>query len=187
MFFTSTDSLLRILVVGACSYVALVLLIRVYGKRSLSQFNAFDLVVTVALGSTLATALLSRSTALADGVLAFVLLLSMQFVVTWLSVRVRAADRVVKSEPRLLCFRGRFLRDAMQDERITEDEVRTGVRSEGFGALRQVEAVVLESSGALSVVPADRTGTLPTSLEGVRGWSDSPRAPADTTGEGPAT
>jgi len=74
---------------GVLAYVALVVFLRVSGKRTLSKMNAFDLVVTVALGSTLATVLLSKDVALAEGVLAFALLISLQFVVTWSSVRAR--------------------------------------------------------------------------------------------------
>ena len=82
------------------------LLLRVSGKRTLTKMNAFDLVVTVALGSTLATVLLTKSVALAEGLTAFVLLIFLQFVLTWLSVRSRAVSRLVKSEPTLLVYQG---------------------------------------------------------------------------------
>ena len=82
------------------------LLLRVSGKRTLTKMNAFDLVVTVALGSMLATVLLTRSVALAEGLTAFVLLIFLQFVLTWLSVRSRAVSRLVKSEPTLLVYQG---------------------------------------------------------------------------------
>src|SRR4051794_24742339 len=55
MFFHSWAALGRVLLVGPLAYVALVLLLRVSGKRTLTKLNAFDLVVTVSLGSTLAT------------------------------------------------------------------------------------------------------------------------------------
>jgi uncharacterized membrane protein YcaP (DUF421 family) len=70
MFFDSWTGLGRVLVVGTLAYFALVLTLRVSGKRTLSKLNAFDLVVTVALGSTLATVLLSKDVALAEGLLA---------------------------------------------------------------------------------------------------------------------
>ena len=101
MFFDGWTGLLRVLVVGTLAYAALVLLLRATGKRALSKMNAFDLVVTVALGSTLATVLLSKDVALAEGVLAFALLL-LQFAITWLSVRSEGVQGLVKAEPRLL-------------------------------------------------------------------------------------
>ncbi|RYZ79304.1 MAG: DUF421 domain-containing protein, partial [Proteobacteria bacterium] len=79
--------LARTLTLGLMSYIGLVFLLRVSGKRALSKMNAFDLIVTVALGSTLATVLLSKDVSLIQGFAALALLLLMQFVVTWLSVR----------------------------------------------------------------------------------------------------
>jgi uncharacterized membrane protein YcaP (DUF421 family) len=87
MLFQNWTGLWRVLVVGALAYCALVFLLRVSGKRTLSKMNAFDFVVTVALGSTLAAVFLSKNVALAEGVLAFALLIGLQFVITWLSVR----------------------------------------------------------------------------------------------------
>lgn len=70
MFFDGWSGLLRVAVVGALAHAAPVALLRVSGKRALSKLNAFDVVVAAALGSTLATALLSRAVALAEGLLA---------------------------------------------------------------------------------------------------------------------
>lgn len=82
------------------AYAALVIFLRFSGKRTLSKMNAFDLVVTVALGSTLATILLSKDVAPAEGLLALLLLISLQFTVAWLSVRFPTIQQLVKSEPR---------------------------------------------------------------------------------------
>lgn len=86
-FFSSWTSITRVLLVGVAAYAGLLLLLRVSGKRTLTRMNAFDLVVTVALGSTLATVLLTKSVALADGLVASTLLIFLQYGLTWLSVR----------------------------------------------------------------------------------------------------
>jgi uncharacterized membrane protein YcaP (DUF421 family) len=166
MFFDSGYALWRVVVVGVCAYLALVALLRVSGKRTLSKMNAFDLVVTVALGSTLATILLSKDVALLEGITAFVLLIAMQFVIAWLSVRSAAVQRLVKSEPTLLFYRGDFLHSVMLKERVTEDEVRAAVRSQGMAAVADVEAVVLETDGTFTVIPASDSAA--TALIGVR-------------------
>ena len=89
-FFSSWTSIARVLLVGVAAYAGLVLLLlllRVSGKRTLTKMNTFDLVVTMALGSTLATVLLTKSVALADRLTAFALLILLQYGLTWLSVR----------------------------------------------------------------------------------------------------
>lgn len=168
MLFSGWESLFRTLVVGVLAYVTLVLLLRVSGKRTLSKMNAFDLVVTVALGSTLATVLLTRNIALADGALAFALLIALQFAVTWSSVRVRWVRRMATGEPVMLLYRGEFLPDALRDARVTDDEIRAAIRSAGLGSLSEVHAVVLETDGSFSVVrPGEEGGG--STLTGVEG------------------
>jgi hypothetical protein len=120
MFFSSWADLGRVLVVGPLAYVALVLFLRVSGKRTLTKLNAFDLVVTVALGSTLATILLSKSVSLAEGLLALGLLIALQFIITWTAIRSPWFAGLVKSEPTLLVRHGQFLDGALQAQRMTQ-------------------------------------------------------------------
>ena len=152
VFFGGWAGLARTVIVGIAAYVALVAMLRVSGKRTLSKLNAFDLVVTVALGSTLATILLSRDVPLAEGVLALALLVGLQWLIAWSSSRSRTVSRLVKSDPRLLVLRGRVLRDALASERVVEDEVLAAVRDAGFASLDEVGAVVLETDGTFSVL-----------------------------------
>lgn len=166
MFFDNWQGLLRVLVVGTAAYVALVAMLRVSGKRTLSKLNAFDLVITVALGSTLATVLLTKDVALAEGLLAFALLVGLQFAVAWLQSRSPGFNRLVNAEPTLLYYRGQFLQAALRRQRLTEDEVRSAVRQKGLASLDTVEAVVLEPGADLSVVTR---GGPPTAMRDVPG------------------
>lgn len=152
MFFDGWGGLSRVVVVGTLAYAALVFLLRVSGKRTLSKMNAFDLIVTVALGSTLATVLLSKGVALAEGVLAFALLIGLQYAVAWASVRSGAVRGLVKAEPALLVHDGRIMEAALRRERVVEAEILAAVREEGHAGMDDVAAVVLETDGSFSVV-----------------------------------
>lgn len=167
VLFGGWDSILRVLVVGVLAYAAVVVLLRVSGKRTLAKMNAFDLVVTVALGSTLATILLSRDTSLATGVTALTVLIGMQYVVAWLSVRSRFIRRLVRSEPRLLVRNGSMLEGAMKEERVSQGEVVSAIRAEGFAGLEEIDAVILETDGTFSVITS---GTGDAALQPVRGY-----------------
>ena len=81
MFFNEWIALACVAIVGLASYVSLVILLRLSGKHTLSKMNAFDFVVTVALGSTLASVLLSKDVPLVEGLTVFGLLLLVQFVI----------------------------------------------------------------------------------------------------------
>lgn len=158
MFLDNWSDLLRVAVVGALSYAALIALLRLSGKRTLSKWNAFDFVVTIALGSTLATVLLSKEVSYAEGVLALALLVILQLVISALAVRSSLLRRFIKAEPRLLFERGRFLAQAMKSERVSESEIRAAARGAGFGALEEVDAIVLETDGSVSVIGKSKAG-----------------------------
>lgn len=159
--------LARLVIVAPMAYVALILILRIAGKRMLSKMNAFDLVVTVALGSVLSTVLLSKDIAVTEGLAAMALLIGLQFVVAWTTTRFHVMRRVVKSEPRMLFFRGRFLREAMRRENVPEDAIIAGIRQQGFTQLSEVEAVVLEADGSLSIVCASEDSAARDTLDDV--------------------
>jgi uncharacterized membrane protein YcaP (DUF421 family) len=155
MFFDDFQGLTRVFVVSILAYAALVIFLRISGKRTLTKLNAFDLVVTVALGSTLATIILSEDVALAEGALALFMLIALQFVVTWLSVHTDGFLKVVKSEPRILVRHGEWIDKAMKDERVNRKEVLAAIRAEGKRGIEGIGAVILETDGNLSVIPGN--------------------------------
>ncbi len=152
VFFDSWESVFRTLIISVLAYGSLVVMLRVSGKRTLSKMNAYDFIVTVALGSTLATVLLNKNVALVDGVLTFVLLISLQYLLTYFSVRSSKVNNLVKSTPALLVYKGRILKDVMMSERVAEDEIFATLRENGYADLQQIDAVVLETDGSLSVI-----------------------------------
>src|SRR5690606_20304711 len=101
IFFDNWQSLGRTFFITILAYLSMIILLRVSGKRTLSKMNAFDFIVTVALGSSLATVALNKNVPLADGALAFFLLIFLQFLITWLSMRKKIEKRMVTSEPTL--------------------------------------------------------------------------------------
>ena len=114
--------------------------------------NAFDFIVTIALGSILATVILNKDLALVDGVLSFSLLISLQYAITWLSARYKTVSNWVKSTPALLVYKGIMLREIMLKERIDEEEIKAIIRSKGLSSVEEADAVVLETDGSLTVI-----------------------------------
>lgn len=152
LFFDSWEVLGRTAVIGVVAYFTLIVFLRLAGNRTLTKMNAFDLVVTVALGSTLASIVLNQEVALTQGALAFALLIGLQFAITWSSVRSQRIRRWVTGEPTLLLYRGAMLRDGLRRARFTEQEVYAAVRGAGLCSLDEAKAVVLETDGSVSVV-----------------------------------
>ncbi|MBH0089909.1 DUF421 domain-containing protein [Pseudoalteromonas sp. NSLLW218] len=166
MFFDDLQGLVRVLIIGVLGYVALVFWLRVSGKRTLSKWNVFDFVVTIALGSILASVIITKSVALLEGILAFVVLIGLQYLITWLSVRSSKFAALVKAEPTLLLSNGEYCTAALKSQRVTKSEIRAAIRGAGILAIEDVAAVVLETDGSFSVMPHNSSG-LKTALSDV--------------------
>jgi uncharacterized membrane protein YcaP (DUF421 family) len=171
MFFSDWFGPFRVVIVGVLAYAALIFFIRVSGKRTMSKWNAFDAVITIAFGSTFATLILAKSTALFEGLTALALLIVLQYVISWSSVRSKMVAHLVKSEPSLLLCDGKMLEDELRKKRVTRSEVKAAVRMAGHGSLSKIRAVVLETDGSFSVIPdsAARDGS---ALDDVRSTTD---------------
>ncbi|AQQ54470.1 DUF421 domain-containing protein [Planococcus lenghuensis] len=160
MFEITMQSATRILTVGTLAYIGLVVFLLISGKRTLSKLNAFDFIITIALGSTLATILLSSSVSLPEGLLALALLVFLQFAVTFTASRVDWFSKLIKEEPQLLYLEGNFLRGSMKKARVEEVEILQSIRSQGIGSLDEVSAVVLETDGSMSIIKKTAGNTL---------------------------
>ena len=171
-FFDGWGQLARTIVVTLSAYVAMLLMLRAGGKRTLAQLNAYDLVVTVALGSTLASAILSPTTTVAQAIVAFAMLVGLQFVIAFAASRSNRLERIINGNAELVFHRGRFLPREMRKHRLAEEEIRASIREAGIGSIEEVEAVIFETNGHLTVVPI--SDARPTALRGVRGHDAMP-------------
>ena len=152
MFFDGWPGIVRVLVLGTLGYAALIVMLRLSRKRTLAQMNAFDFVYIVVMGELLAITIMDDHVSLSRGLVALALLIGLQALISWLTTRSHAVERIINGEPTLLFHRGRFLREAMRAQRVTEDEVLAAAREEGVADLGEIEAVVLETNGEFSVL-----------------------------------
>ncbi len=165
MWFDSWESVATIVVTGVVGYVALLVLLRSAGKRTLSKMNAYDFVVTIALGSVFATVMMSANVPLIDGVVALGVLIGLQWIVSKLYVHSRWFESIIKGRPQLLYWRGHYLDDVLKRERLAREEVHMALRGGGVDD-HQEAAVVLETNGELTVF-ATNEDKMPKTMEGV--------------------
>lgn len=158
--------MIRIVVLGTLGYMALIVILRVSGKRTLSKMNAFDFVITISLGSVYASLLVSDSLALIDGVVALAVLVGLQWCVSAIYVRSRWFERLVKDRPQLLYWQGEYLDEVLKRERVTRDEVQAAMRDSNV-TKHESALAVLETDGSVTVITA-REQQMPHALEGVK-------------------
>ena len=114
MFFQGWAAIGRVFVLGVLAYIALVAFLRLSGKRTLSMMDPFDFVITTALGSTLAQTILTKEVTLMDGIASFLVLIGLQFVVTWVGIHSRFVRHLIKPQSMPI--------ERPSDRRKTEEE-----------------------------------------------------------------
>lgn len=151
-FWNGWEPLLRTVVVGTLTYISIIVILRISGKRTLAKMNAFDFVITVALGSAYGRILTAKQVSVAEAITTFALLALLQFIVSSMENKWRWFYQLVTSQPTLLFYRGRFLEKALRKQRVRKDSVLGTVRKNKFSSLDEVEAIILETDGSLSVI-----------------------------------
>ncbi len=152
LFFDSWEGLLRAFIATVLAYITLLVMIRISGKRTLSKMNAYDFIVTIALGSCLASTALNRSVALAEGMLVYFTLIVLQAVITWIAMRSSRIKRIVSGSPTLLLYKGEFIDHAMKTQRITTEEIYVAARRQGIEELSNVDVIILETTGDFTIM-----------------------------------
>lgn len=143
--------LLAIVFTAIGIYLATIIFTRLAGKRSFSKMSSFDFAMTVALGSMIATTVLSKSVSLWDGVVGLGIIYVLQLSVAILR-RFNVIKKVVDNEPLLLMDGKEILHENLNKARVTEEDLRSKLREANVIRLSEVRAVVFEATGDISVL-----------------------------------
>lgn len=150
--------ILRIVIVGVTAYVAIVLILRVSGKRTLASMSAFDFVIAVAVGAVFGRTLTTKDLSISEALTAFVLLAVLQFIFAYLEGRSKIFKKIFSTSPTLLFYNGDYIQKNLHKERLDKSKVISAARKKGFGSMDDVAAVILEIDATLSVIGKSREG-----------------------------
>jgi uncharacterized membrane protein YcaP (DUF421 family) len=152
MFFHSWSELGRVVLASIGAFLLIVALLRIVGEQSLAKMSGYDVVFTVTMGSLIATMVVSRDVAMADGIAALVTMLLLQELVRRLQSRSLRIHHLVREVPRVLVWDGSLLEDRLRQSNVSADEIRAAVRKAGLRSISDVRVVVLENDGEWSVI-----------------------------------
>lgn len=150
-FTNSVESLIAIVLTGIGIYIALVILTRISGKRSFSKMSSFDFAVTVAIGSIIATAIVSKSVSLPQGIVGLTILYLIQIGVAHLR-RYKLVRNLIDNEPTFLMKNGEIFYDNLKKCKVTESDLKAKLREANVIQISEVKAVIFESTGDISVL-----------------------------------
>lgn len=134
-------------------YVVLVVLVRLAGRRELVQLNSFDLIVLLMLANTVQNATIGNDNSMVGGLIGVSALLLANYLVVRFLYHHPKVDHWVEGGPTVLIRHGQMIRGNLAREAITEEELMEAIRKQGLGSAGEVAEAVLETGGAISVVP----------------------------------
>ncbi len=151
-FTASPESLLAIALSAVGVYAAVLVYTRLAGLRSFAKMSSFDFAMTVAVGSMLASAILTKTPSLPQALVGLAMVYGLQRVVGWARQRWPRVQRIVDNEPLLLMDGSEILHANLRRAGVTEDDLRSKLRAAGVARLSDVHAVVFETTGDVSVL-----------------------------------
>ena len=158
-WFTDDPSTLLATAASAVAiYAVLIALVRVVGLRSFSKMTSVDFAMTIAMGSVLASTILTPSPSVPRAAVALASLFAIQWTVAFLRKKTDWAEEVVDNEPVVLMADGRMFRDVMERTRVTEHDLWAKLREANVLHPRQVRAAVLETTGDISILHGSADG-----------------------------
>lgn len=147
----STTAVLGIFISSIVVYIAIIILTRIFGKRSFSKMSSFDFAMTVAIGSLIATTILSSSVSLLEGLLGLLLVYTLQLAAAFLR-RYSFFTQVLDNTPLLLMDGSKILHHNLKKAKVTEGDIRSKLREANVLELSQVKAVIFETTGDIAVL-----------------------------------
>ena len=142
---------------GAAIYLILLLVMRLSGRRTLSEATAFDFILLLIIAETTQQALLGDDFSITNAVVLFVTLIVIDIGLSELKLWSPRANNLLQGVPTVIVRNGRVDRHALSRSRMTEDDIRTAARQkQGLANLDEVEHAVLETDSGISVVPRSR-------------------------------
>lgn len=151
--FDGWEGIIKVCIAAPLMYSFVIAAIRIIGKRSTSQMNNFDWIVTVAVGSLTASGIILDSVTVSEAFVAIALLLLAQYLLTKGFLASGKLTKIAKAKPALLVRDGQFIDEAMDEERVLQSEVMAALRKKGLISVEEVQWVILEADATFSIIP----------------------------------
>lgn len=152
IFSSSLYGIERIIGISILFYLSLIIVLKISGKRTLSEINAFDFLITVTIGSIAATTIVLQESSFVDGIIAVTTLIILQYILATLDTKYDFVGKFFLTKPTLLYYKDEYLIENMRKMRITKNDLDQQVRLKVGTVIENISAVVLESNGGLSII-----------------------------------
>ncbi|WBT09165.1 DUF421 domain-containing protein [Corynebacterium sp. SCR221107] len=132
------------------AYLGFLLLVRVFGVRVLAKMSSFDTVVIVMYGAVAGRVIIGNPPTLAAGIIGLLTLMGIEAVMGE-GRRIAGLRRTFDTRPQVVMVHGKVVEDKLRRSHLAKSDLRLAIRRAGIPALNQVQLVILEPTGNLSI------------------------------------
>ena len=154
-FFQNTY--LLIVLSSVAVYIFIIVAIRLFGKKELSQLSISDLVFILLISNSVQNAMVRGDNSLRGGFAAALALFTVNFILKRLQIRYPKFGRLVQGDAIMLVYHGKIIPSHLRMAGISEEEVMQAIREHGVASVSDVDLCVLEVDGNVSVLSNDFT------------------------------
>ena len=132
-------------------YVAVLVLLRISGKREMGQMGATEFVAILLISNAVQNSMNGGDNSVTGGLILAVALIATSSLITYLTYKSKIARSLFEGTPTMLVHRGKILKANLRRERLNESDLKILLRKQGFHSLTEIETAILEADGQLSV------------------------------------
>jgi uncharacterized membrane protein YcaP (DUF421 family) len=136
---------------GIVVYTAIVLLLRMTGKRQIGQLSPLDLVLLLIISNAVQNSMNGGDNSLIGGLILAVTLVGLNYLVGLVTFKSRAMENAIEGRPQVLIHDGKIFEDVMLETKLTRAELDSVLRHQGYFKIKDIKLAILETNGTVSV------------------------------------
>ena len=143
-------------------YILVLIVMRLMGKREISQMQPFELVIAIMIADLAAVPMSDTGIPITSGIVPILALLLFQLIISIINLKSITLRKIICGKPRILIYRGKIDERALKKEKITINELQERLREKSIFTIGDVEYAILETSGDLSIIQKpEKRNTIP--------------------------
>jgi uncharacterized membrane protein YcaP (DUF421 family) len=141
---------------GLVVYFALLFLLRITGKRQIGQLSPFDLILLLLISEAVQNAIIADDKSIIGGVIAVVTLIGINYLVGLATFKNKRVETFMEGRPQVIIHEGKIFEDVMNESKLTQQELHSALRHQGYFSVQDVKLAILETNGTVSIQGYDQ-------------------------------
>jgi uncharacterized membrane protein YcaP (DUF421 family) len=141
---------------GLVVYFALLLLLRMTGKRQIGQLSPFDLILLLLISEAVQNAIIADDKSIIGGLIAVVTLIGINYLVGLATFKNKRVETFMEGRPQVIIHEGKVFEDIMNESKLTQQELHSALRHQGYFSVQDVKLAILETNGTVSIQGYDQ-------------------------------